>query len=80
MPDRYQPVACEVHSEYELLAMHNSSVMLTGTDIQGKPRQFECVVKDIQTRQGAEYLVVTHDGFNHEFRLDQIDSIKRQHP
>ena len=77
MSDIYQPIACAVHSEYELLAIHQSKVLLDAMDAQGKRQRLECHVKDICTRQGAEYLVVVADNNTScEFRLDQIHSIK----
>lgn len=84
MPDKqimdktYQPVACALHSEYELLAMHRSKVLINGIDNQGMALKLQCHVKDIRTSQGAEYLVAIDNENNvHQFRLDQIISIDK---
>ena len=78
MDEAYKPVACELHSEYELLAMHRSRVSLHTLDNQGMALQLQCHVMDIRTSEGAEYLIVTDDSnTTHQFRLDKIQSIKK---
>ncbi len=78
MDKAYQPVACALHSEYELLAMQHSKVVINGIDVRGMALQLQCHVEDIRTSQGAEYLVATDGEKNtHQFRLDQITSIDK---
>ena len=78
MDKTYQPVACALHSEYELLAMHRSKVLINGIDDQGRVLQPQCHVEDIRTSQGAEYLVaLDNDNNHHHFRLDKIHSIEQ---
>ena len=75
MDETYQPVACGLHSEYELLAMHGSKILLHASDGQGTALQLQCRVKDLVTMHGAEYLVVSDDENTiHRFRLDKIQS------
>lgn len=66
----YQPIACGLHSEYELLAMQRARVMLRlrGDDVACSGR-----VIDILTREGAEFMVLeASPGERREVRLDQI--------
>ncbi|MCG8427118.1 MAG: Rho-binding antiterminator [Chromatiales bacterium] len=70
----YTPIPCAIHSEYELLAMHRSSVEIICSD---KSTQKGKVI-DIVTSQGAEYLVLeTADGQQQRIRLDHIFEVKR---
>lgn len=70
--DTYQSVSCDLHSQYELLAMHRSKIRLTAMDNLDQPQDMDCQVVDIKTYQGAEYLVVSKDNQLVEFRLDKI--------
>ena len=78
--EKYQPVACELHSQLELLAMHRSPVQLTAWDEQGNKQDLVCRVTDIRTFQGAEYLVVETENTSFEFRLDKILSFSSRKP
>lgn len=70
MNDDYQPIACGLHSQLELWAMHQEEVMLKSaeTEVEGR-------VKDVVARNGAEYLVLLVGSTEQNFRLDKIDSI-----
>ena len=77
MGETYQPVACGLHSEYELLAMHGSKILLHASDDQGTALHLQCRVKDLTTMHGAEYLVVCDNENNIlQFRLDKIQSFE----
>ena len=73
----YVPVSCDLHSEFELLIMHDSTLQLNWQDETGN--QFNSTVKpkDLQTKNGEEFLVVM-DKNNQQLaiRLDRISSYK----
>ncbi len=67
----YRPIACGLHSELELLAMHRRRVRLVldeGT-LEGR-------VLDLAVHDRAEFLVLESGGERHEIRLDRIRSIE----
>lgn len=72
----YRPISCDLHSKYELLAMRRDWVSLDGEGPAGELRGLRCQVLDVQTRSGAEYLVV-QDGAGQrlEIRLDRVISV-----
>ena len=77
MDETYRPVACGLHSEYELLAMHGSKILLHASNDQGTALHLQCRVRDLSTMHGAEYLIVSDDENKlHEFRLDKIHSFE----
>lgn len=66
----YRPVSCEIHSQYELLAMQGRSVRLYLTDDNGV---FEGKIRDMLTREKIEYLLFEMgDGRSCDIRLDTI--------
>jgi transcriptional antiterminator Rof (Rho-off) len=72
----YQPVSCDLHSKYELLAMRRDWVSLDGEGPAGSLRGLHCQVLDVVTRAGAEYLVVQdRAGQRLEIRLDQLVAV-----
>jgi len=78
MNEDYRPVACALHSEYELLAMHRTPVRLHVIDDRGAKNIAAGIVQDLLTRQGGEYLVLLDTENNsHEFRLDRIVSVEK---
>lgn len=69
MSDGYTPIGCDVYSELELHIMHRERLRTAWRDVEGKV----LLPKDLQTRQGAEYLLAeTHTGEALELRLDRI--------
>ena len=67
----YQPVACALHSEYELLAMRRAKVEIVREDDGATLRG---IVSDILVHDGAEFLLLECGaGERVEIRLDQID-------
>lgn len=70
--DAYQSVSCDLHSQFELLAMHRREIRLTVMDELDQQQIIDCQVEDIKTSDGAEYLVVSKDDQCVEFRLDRI--------
>jgi len=73
--DAYQSVSCDLHSQYELLAMHGSKIRLIAMNDLDQQQDMDCQVVDIKTYQGAEFLVVSKDNQLVEFRLDKILSL-----
>lgn len=69
----YRPISCDLHSQYELLAMRRARVLLDADAPEGAVRGLSCRVVDVYTRDGAEYLqVVTDAGERRVYRLDRI--------
>lgn len=78
MNEDYQSVACAGHSEYELMAMHSSRVLLDGQTEQGPVEALECRVNDLKTTQGAEFLIVEDaSGRQYSIRLDRIKALRK---
>lgn len=78
MTNDYQPIACDLHSEFELLAMHGAWVELV---LAGETGGRRVRVRDVVTRTGAEYLVTeTEDGQRQEWRLDLVRQLRRVPP
>jgi transcriptional antiterminator Rof (Rho-off) len=72
----YVPIACGLHSEYELLAMHRRQVQLSFSDEKEATQCLQGKVVDVQTRNGAEYLcILLKNGIQKSVRLDRIVEI-----
>ena len=73
----YIPVSCDLHSEFELLIMHNRALELNWQDNNGKQFKSKVKPKDLQTRKSEEFLIVV-DNDNQEIaiRLDRVNSYK----
>ncbi|HDK38359.1 MAG TPA: transcriptional antiterminator, Rof [Thiolapillus brandeum] len=75
----YLPIDCGLHSQYELLAMHQQKVILYYFDEQGVSRQLKGRVKDVLTRDEAEYLSLRlHGGGDRLIRLDRIQRFAKE--
>lgn len=73
----YVPVSCGFHSEFELLIMHHSRIKLSWRDEQNTLHTATVIPKDIRTKAGEEFLLVTDDeNQQHQVRLDRIQSYK----
>jgi len=71
----YQPVSCELHSQFELLAMHGTPCRLKLKSAQ-KPEILTGQITDIITRDKAEYLILKDsEGKTRQVRLDDIDTV-----
>ena len=78
MTTDYEPISCDLHSEYELLAMHGARVELQVAD---EPRPVRGRVRDLVTRDGAEYLILEGaDGTRQAWRLDRLRAVRRLGP
>lgn len=73
----YQPVSCELHSQYELAIMHKSKLELSWLSNGELVTQTNILPLDVQTRDKAEYLIATNDkNENLCLRLDQIKNMR----
>lgn len=71
----YKPIACGLHSEYELAIMRRVKLRLSWLDAQGQQHIGNMLPLDLYTRHHVEYLVAQAiDGRQHEIRLDRIVS------
>ena len=70
----YQPISCELHSEYELAIMHKNTLCLTWRKDGVVVTEENVIPVDVQTKNKAEYLVVKTSEQNKVFdiRLDYI--------
>ena len=68
----YQPVSCELHSQYELIIMRGQQVQLNYLDESGATISANVLPVDIQTRNGEEFLVIKKEDVEMTIRLDHI--------
>lgn len=70
----YQPISCELHSEYELATMHKYTLCLAWHKDGEVVTETDIIPLDVQTKNKAEYLVVKKPEQNKIFsiRLDYI--------
>ena len=75
----YQPISCELHSEYELAIMHKNTLCLTWHKNGQVVIDMKIIPVDIQTKDKAEYLIVKTSENNeiYSIRLDYIIEICR---
>lgn len=74
----YTPVSCDLHSQFELLIMHNNQINMHWQDEKGHQHNSIVRPKDIQTKAGEEFLIVV-DSNNEQLniRLDRIHSFEK---
>ena len=70
----YQPISCELHSQYELAIMHKNTLCLTWCKDGEVVTETNIIPVDVQTKNKAEYLVAKTPKQNTLFyiRLDYI--------
>ena len=70
----YQPISCELHSQYELAIMHKNKLCLTWCKDGEVVTETNIIPVDVQTKNKAEYLVAKTSEQNALFsiRLDDI--------
>ncbi len=68
----YQPVSCDMHSQYELYVMHAPTLSLRYRDKNGNEQCTQAKAIDLLTRRGEEWLVIKTDDGEHSIRLDHI--------
>ncbi|MDH5407834.1 MAG: transcriptional antiterminator, Rof [Gammaproteobacteria bacterium] len=68
----YQPVSCDIHSEYELAIMHKKHLTLCWDD-HGQIISANVLPLDLITREKQEFLLVKDENDKRlEIRLDHI--------
>ena len=69
----YTPIACGLHSAYELAIMHKRLLQLAWRDQNNNVIHKRLLPLDISTREHAEFLLARDDnGVVYEIRLDRI--------
>ena len=53
----YQPISCDLHSQYELAIMHKNKLCLTWRKEGEVVTEMDIIPVDVQTKNKAEYLV-----------------------
>lgn len=72
----YQPVSCELHSEYELAIMHKNKLCLTWLEEGESVTKTGITPVDIQIKNKAEFLIAkTSEQNDLIIRLDQITKV-----
>ena len=59
MTTDYLPIDCDQHSVLELLAMRRAQVVAEARLADGAVREWPAQVRDVITRDGAEYLILS---------------------
>ena len=73
MTTDYRPIDCDQHSVLELLAMRRTQVVAEASSPDGGVQQLRGQVRDVLTRDGAEYLVLSDQaGKSISVRLDHL--------
>jgi len=71
--DHYQPINCDLHSEYELAIMHKVMLQLAWTDKTGQQHIGKVMPLDLKTQNKQEFLIGQgNDGEVFSIRLDKI--------
>ncbi|KAA3610495.1 MAG: hypothetical protein D8M58_05210 [Calditrichaeota bacterium] len=68
----YKPVSCSFHDELESLAVRQTSVEIIHRVESGDQNCIKSKIKDIITKDGAEFLILENDI---QIRLDLIISV-----
>lgn len=69
----YQPISCDLHSQYELAIMHKSKLCLTWLKDGGNVTETNITPVDVLTKNKAEFLIAkTSEQDNLVLRLDHI--------
>lgn len=72
----YQPIACGLHSRYELAIMHRMPLTLCWRGNDGLSHLETLLPEDLETLNGEEFLVLrNHAGERMKVRLDRITAI-----
>lgn len=73
----YQPIDCDLYSEYELAIMRHRRWRMHWRDESGNDHLETLSPTDLQTRQGQEFMyAVTDSGAERCIRLDRIIKIE----
>ncbi len=73
VPTDYQPIGCDIYSEYELAIMHRTHLRLHWRDAAGLHHLALLLPRDLETCQGEEFLHAEDSaGERYRIRLDYI--------
>lgn len=73
----YQPISCDLHSQYELAIMHKNTLQLSWSCDGELITETNILPLDVQTKNKAEYLIaVTGSNKNLCIRLDHITEMR----
>lgn len=73
----YQPVSCDLHSQYELAIMHKNTLCLTWDEAGELVTKTGIIPIDVQTKNKAEFLLAkTRDQDELIIRLDKITKMR----
>ena len=71
----YRPIACAIHSGYELAILQGRRLCLSWCGPDGQHHRATLLLEDLQIRDGAEYLIAQgEDGRSQALRLDWISA------
>lgn len=75
--DAYQPISCELHSQYELAIMRKDKLQLSWLSASQIVSKTNITPLDVLTKNKAEYLIaVNSDNKNLCIRLDHITEMR----
>lgn len=73
----YQPIACNLHSEYEIAIMRRQFMLICWIDENAKQHNEMLQPYDVLTAQGEEFLLAkTKNKSERKIRLDRIQETK----
>jgi len=72
MPPPYTPIACDTHDRLEAMAIHRQEGAFQWAPFEGGLSTTRSRIRDIQVRNGAEYLLLWNDV---EIRLDRLREV-----
>lgn len=79
--EKYTPINCDLHSQYELAIMHHTQLQVAWRDTTGMQHVCTLLPLDLQTKHGEEFLLgQDHTGQSVRLRLDHIISARPIHP
>ena len=73
MTDKYKPISCDLHSQYELWIMRGEEIKLAWLDDNGVTRIERVKPVDVRAEMGNEYLYFEGvSSLSQRIRLDHI--------
>ncbi|HYE39403.1 MAG TPA: hypothetical protein VEB23_05700 [Ramlibacter sp.] len=72
MTTKYHPISCSFHDVLESLAITRRPARILFTDADGAVRHRDAVIRDVFSREGAEYMMINS---GETLRLDQIVAV-----
>ena len=76
MSQRYVPITCAIHNEYEIAVMQKKHINIKWLDADGKQHVAKVIAEDIRVKNKEEFLIArTHDDKELVIRLDRVTLI-----